>query len=450
MKTPRQILEYEKKFAEKQRPLITSVLSGVEQAVVIPALAEKGFLFATLACLSRNCREELKRTLVLCVINNRGSHSASPGVIRNNQETIRYLHVLIKGLPCEFGEGKELSAHMKDISSSPLRLACIDASSPGSEMPDNAGGVGAARKIGLDAALTVFDYGTADDKLLFCLDADTLVEDNYLKEVRSFFDKEGKAAAVVNYSHQRPATSRRRLAIGAYEIFLRYYVLGLRYAGSPYAFHTIGSTMVCTADAYVAIGGMNRRDAAEDFYFLNKLAKYTEVGRITTTNVYPSARLSRRVPFGTGRRMVRFMEGGEDEFLLYDPRVFLILKKWLGMMKSFPDRRTEEILIHAGKIDPLLLSFLEANDFFETWERIRKNTKNSKGLLRHFHFWFDAFKTMKLIHFLTERGIPQADMFSALEKLLRWVGGQDLLCSGLRISSPDRIESSSLTATTLL
>jgi len=415
---PRHILAYEKKFADNIRPLISSELGGLEQAVVIPALAEKDSLFATLASLSLNSRKELKRTLVLCVINNRGSHSASPGVIRNNQETIRYLHVLIKGLPCEFGEGKELSAHMKEISSSPLRLACIDASSPGSEMPDNAGGVGAARKIGLDAALTVFDYGTADDKLLFCLDADTLVEDNYLKEVRSFFDKGGKAAAVVSYSHQRPATSYRRLAIGAYEIFLRYYVLGLRYAGSPYAFHTIGSTMMCTANAYVAIGGMNRRDAAEDFYFLNKLVKYTEVGCITSTTVYPSSRLSRRVPFGTGRRMARFMEGVEDEFLLYDPCVFIILKKWLGTMKFSPDRQTGEIRIRAGEISPLLLSFLETNNFFEIWEGIRKNIKNSEGLLRHFHFWLDGFKTLKLIHFLTKHGFPQIDMFSAVERLL--------------------------------
>lgn len=424
---PRQILAYEKKFADNRRPLTCSGLGGVEQAVVIPALAEKNSLFATLASISRNCREELKRTLVLCVINNRGGHSASTGDIEDNRETIRYLHTLIKGSPCESVEDKELSAYMKEISSSSLRLGYIDASSPSNEIPDKAGGVGIARKIGMDAALMVFDYGTAGSKLLFCLDADTLVADNYLQAVRIFFDTGRKAAAVVNYSHQRPATARERLAIDAYEIFLRYYALGLRYAGSPYAFHTIGSTIVCMADAYVAIGGMNRKDAAEDFYFLNKLAKYTEVGRITTTTVYPSARLSRRVPFGTGRRMIRFIEGVEDEFLLYDPRVFFILKKWLNVMTSFPDRRTEEILIKAGRIDPLLLSFLEMNNFFKTWERIRKNIKSNEGLLHHFHFWFDAFKTLKLIHFLTERGIPQTDMFGAVEELLRLMGCQSLL-----------------------
>jgi hypothetical protein len=424
VKIPRQILEYEKKFALNLRPLISSSLGGVEQLVVIPALAEKSSLFATLAGLSRNCRKELKRTLALCVINNRVVHSASVCDIEDNQKTIAYLHALIKGSPCEFIEDEKLSAYMKVISSSHLRLAYIDASSPGSEMPDKAGGVGAARKIGMDTALKIFDYGTTVDKLLLCLDADTLVEDNYLEAVRQFFDTAGKAVAVVNYSHQRPKTSRERLAIGAYEIFLRYYVLGLRYAGSPYAFHTVGSTMACTADAYVAIGGMNRRDAAEDFYFLNKMAKYTEIGRITNTTVHPSARLSSRVPFGTGRRMVRFIEGRGDEFLMYDPNVFLILKKWLGTMKSFPDRQPEDILTLAQKIALPLFSFLEENDFFNIWERIRKNTKNSAGLLRHFHFWFDGFKTLKLIHFLTDHGFPQVDMFCAVEELFRMTNGK--------------------------
>ena len=31
--------------------------------------------------------------------------------------------------------------------------------------------------------------------------------------------------------------------------------------------------MLCTPDAYVKVEGMNKRKAAEDFYFLEKLAK---------------------------------------------------------------------------------------------------------------------------------------------------------------------------------
>ncbi len=419
MTIPVHIFSYMQKFSEDSRPTVSSGLAGIEQVVVIPALAEKDSLFATLACLSRNSRKELDRTLVLCVINNRKGHIASPQDIENNQETIGCLQTLIKGFSRGLEGDKKFSGRLKEICCPPLRLAYIDASSLGREMPDKDGGVGAARRIGMDSALKVFDYAATGKKLLLCLDADTLVDDDYLDAVRGFFDGNGASAAVVNFSHQRPATADERLAICAYEIFLRYYVLGLRYAGSPYAFHTIGSTIVCTADAYVAVRGMNKRDAAEDFYFLNKLAKLKAVGRIAATTVHPSARPSWRVPFGTGQRVSRFLEGGRDEFLLYDPRVFSILKRWLDEMKLSPERNAEEIMELAGRINPLLPSFLEMNNFSGSWERIKRNFKDREGRIRHFHSWFDAFRTMKLVHFLTDRGFPQIDMFSAVERLLR-------------------------------
>ena len=419
MKLPRHIEEYENKYAFRRIFPVPSELGGIEQAVVIPALAEKDSLLATLSGLSRNSQAELKRTMILCVINNRGNHIASPEVINNNRDTIAYLSALIRGGTFDFAGDEGSAGHLRELYKNPLRLAFIDASSPGREMPDRSGGVGAARKMGMDAALRLFDYTIAGRKLLFSLDADTIVADNYLEAVRSFFIHERAAAAVVTYVHQRPATARQRLAISTYEIFLRYYVLGLLYAGSPYSFHTIGSTMICTADAYVAVGGMNRRDAAEDFYFLNKLAKFTRIGRISTTAVYPSARPSCRVPFGTGRHVTRFLEGGGDEFLLYDPRVFLVLKKWLALMKSSLAIDPEEILVLAGKIEPQLLSYLDMNHFPEAWQRIRKNTGKVERLLPHFHFWFDGFKTLKLIHFLTDRSFPKIDMFEAVARLLQ-------------------------------
>jgi hypothetical protein len=157
---PRHIQEYENKFALFDRPLIASELDGIEQIVVIPALAEKSSLPATLASLARNPDRELGRSLILCVINNRGLNVSSPAEIKDNQDTIHYLHSLIKGLP----------GHVPP----PLRLACIDASSPGREMPDKYGGVGTARKLGLDAALRLFDYTRSGAKLLISLDADTL------------------------------------------------------------------------------------------------------------------------------------------------------------------------------------------------------------------------------------------------------------------------------------
>jgi len=87
-------------------------------------------------------------------------------------------------------------------------------------------------------------------------------------------------------------------------------------------------------EAYVEVRGMNKREAGEDFYFLSKLAKIGKISYIKETCVYPSARPSTRVPFGTGSRVQRFLSGKGQEYLLYDPQIFVILADWLELMKN--------------------------------------------------------------------------------------------------------------------
>lgn len=422
MTYPDTIRRYRNKFALLDRPLVASGRDGIEQVVVIPALAEKETLPATLASLARNEDAELRRTMILCIINNRPPGKALPPDIANNRETIFCLDALIKGFPDRIAEKAEWKTYFPSFKRPPLRLAYIDASSPGCEMPEKSGGVGAARKIGMDAALTLFDYGLSNRKLLICLDADTLVSDNYLAAIRNHFLQNDNAAAIVDHEHQRPLDAHNRLAIVNYEIFLRYYVLGLRYAGSPYAFHTIGSTMTCTVDAYVAVGGMNRREAAEDFYFLNKINKYGTIGLIRDATVFPSARQSHRVPFGTGKRISRFLEEREDEWLLYDPYIFSLLKDFLNILPRLLKREPGEIMTEAHSIHPLVSDFLTEQGFPQAWSRVQKNSQHPKHLAFHFHCWFDAFKTLKLIHFLSSQDYPPLNMFAALEILLGFLG----------------------------
>ncbi len=421
MNIPASIQQYLKWQArDDRRKFVSGACNGIDQVVVIPALAEKEALFETLRRLSANPQSELGRTLVICVINNRGEGLADLQDIENNQQTIVLLSRLIHGdavVACPTDAAVE--PQCRQIISAGLRLACLDVSSRGMEMPEKGGGVGLARKLGLDRALSLFDYRSPARKILFNLDADTWVEPCYLSAVRHFFENQKVHAAVVSFSHRREADPLLVTAICCYEIFLRYYVMGLRFAGSPYAFHSIGSTMVCTPESYVAVRGMNRREAAEDFYFLNKLNKVGPVAGIRTTSVYPSARTSCRVPFGTGQRMIRFLEGRQNEYLLYDPEAFLILKRWLETMAGGGRQEAQAILTVAERIDPLLRSFLELNRFEEVWPRIQRNHPEPNALAKQFHVWFDGFKTLKLIHYLTEKSFPQGDMFIALKDMFK-------------------------------
>ncbi len=408
--------------AAPARPLVAASIEGVEQAVVIPALAESASLFRTLASLSKNPTGDLRRTLITCVVNNHRPSITSEAEIHDNQETLFLLKALVFGkLPFLTDHG-EMQEELRSIARSDLRLAFIDASSPGSEIPDCDGGVGTARKIGMDAVLGLIDQAGMNRGVICCLDADTLVEVNYLSAIRAYFRENRCPAAVTAYAHQIPADPDLLAAICSYEIYLRSYVMGLACSRSPYAFHAIGSTMSCTADGYVGVRGMNRRNAAEDFHFLNKLAKLGNIGVITETKVFPSSRVSGRVPFGTGRRMLRHMAGEADECRLYDPRIFGLIREWLSVMEADPDRDPDKILTDARKINPHLADYLRLARLETDWQNIRRNSRDHRHLRQQFHVWFDGLKTLRLVHHLSNHAFPLVPMFDGLAGLIDLIG----------------------------
>lgn len=194
-------------------------LQGILQAVVIPVLAERGHLFSTLASLAGNAPDKLERTLVICVVNNRPCPYTSAEAIENNQRTLEILRELGRGRLPPFEEGGGfLIEDCRRILQGRLRLAYVDASSPGRELPLKQGGVGLARKIGLDAALCVMDFTGSDPGLLLCLDADSPVDRNYLSAVRRFYEGRKPGAAVVPYAHPLPANPKLLAAIVRYEL----------------------------------------------------------------------------------------------------------------------------------------------------------------------------------------------------------------------------------------
>lgn len=366
-----------------------------QYVIVVPAIAESSNLPKLIKSLERNDKLELHNTLLLIVINN--SISSSDEVKNDNQKTLAYL---------------------KKIKSK-VNISFIDACSAGKEMDDKNGGVGLARKIGMDLALTKFDYLSINKNIILCTDADCIVDSDYLSEISQEFNRNNLEAAVVNFTHDISGRNDETKAIICYEIFLRYYVLGLIFAKSDYAFHTIGSTMLCTPDAYVKVEGMNKRKAAEDFYFLEKLAKIYPIGEIKSTSIHPSKRGSWRVPFGTGRSVDRYLSSSRDEYLLYNPKSFVILKTWLEVFNDTLISDQSALIKISKNIHPALLNFLSQQDFENFINKVLLNNKNPDEIEKQKHFWFDAFRTLKLIHYLRDTAYPNINMFSAIDELLR-------------------------------
>ncbi len=369
-------------------------------AVVIPALAESGTLPETLNSLARNPQTLLSRFLVLVVVNHRTD--AEPA---DKDDNFRQLK----------------SLQEKNCLCSSINLAWVDAASPGKEMPGKGGGVGLARKIGFDLALTRIDYDQGDP-LLVALDADTLVRSDYLQALVNHFSEATAGGAVIHFRHRETGSPPNDEAIRHYELFLRCYVQGLARAGSPYAFHTVGSAMACRAGAYVKAGGMNTRSAGDDFYFLQQLLRTSGVAQVEGTIVYPSARSSHRVPFGTGRSVGRLLSDGEEAVLFYRTECFQMLGEWLAHVANNVDRPGLEIHARSRDISIHLHEYLDQIGFPDVWEKLRRASRGAAGLATAFHGWFDGLKTMKLIHHLSAGPYPRSRPDAAVPGLLQWAG----------------------------
>lgn len=388
-----------------------ATLDGIQHAVVIPALAERARILDTLRSLAANSSSELGHTLVVVVVNNRAPGAARPEDIADNQQTLELLREMAHR---DVSEGR-------DVMDAGLRLGIIDASSPGLQLPAK-GGVGLARRIGLDAALrALHDGGAGERAVLFSTDADTLVEPNYLEAVRTHFTRSDAWAATVAYAHRLEGTDAEIAAILAYETHLRCHTLGLGMAGSPYAYPTVGSTVICSARAYAAAGGMNRRQAGEDFYFLQALAKTGRIDAITATTVHPAARASHRVPFGTGRWVQQRLEG-RQEAVTYHPEAYRVLGAWLAMVNGMLDADAAILLAEMHRRNAAAAEFLATQGFENIWAKLCANSPEQRALLRQFHRWFDAFKTLKLLHHLRDNGYPLQSLWSAIRTLLNETG----------------------------
>ncbi|MDY0082937.1 MAG: hypothetical protein RBR74_07135 [Ignavibacteriaceae bacterium] len=395
MTIPDKISAYLNKRASDKWKIENDHPKFFQKIIVVPSIAESDNLGALIKSLKKNDKLELHNTLLLIVVNN--AVSSSDEVKEDNKKTLKYLRKL----------------------KPKLYLSFIDACSPGKEMDDKDAGVGLSRKIGMDLALTKFDYLSLNKNIMICTDADCIVDPNYLNEISDDFNRNNYEAATVNFAHDISGNDEETKAIICYEIFLRYYVSGLSFAKSEYAFHTIGSTMICTPEAYVKIEGMNKYKAAEDFYFLEKLAKVYPVGEIKTTFVHPSKRASWRVPFGTGRSVDRYLSNKRNEYQLYDPESFIILKNWLEIYfdQSLLDQKS--LIKISRNIHPALYLFLNEQGFEKFIHNVLLNNKNAIEIDKQKHYWFDAFKTLKLIHYLRDIVYPNLNMFDAIDKLLK-------------------------------
>ena len=265
--------------------------------------------------------------------------------------------------------------------------------------PDLSGGVGAARKLGMDSFVAAHDAESIDNCVIFSLDADTHVAENYFSAVMRAFEAHPRAGfCTVGFRHRAGDTPELERAIREYEAYLRDYVENLRAAGSPYAFQSVGSAFAVRGNMYVRSGGMKVRRAGEDFYFLQECAKCGEFFELPEVLTYPSPRVSGRNPFGTGPALKKLLSGGTLNRIA--PPAFSSLAKLLATLDTPEFSAAPEALMQL--IPPECARFLEAEKFSEAWTKILANTpRKTRAQRSAFHRWFDGLRTLRFLHALT-------------------------------------------------
>ena len=288
------------------------------------------------------------------------------------------------------------------------------------DLPPERAGVGLARKIGMDEAAGRLAATQPDAGVIACLDADCRVAPDYLAElVRLFAGDPGCPGASIYFEHPLDDADGERLrsAITEYELHLRYYVQGQRYAGFPFAFHTVGSSIACRVRDYARQGGMNRRQAGEDFYFVQKLVASGGYRALNSTTVYPAPRLSSRVPFGTGRAL-RDATGRRNGLATYAPETFRDLREFCALVSETPPNRlpaASHALPHA------LREFLLESGFAERCAEIEANAATPPAFRKRLFRWFNAFRFMKFAQWASQRHYPKTGIAAAANQLAGWL-----------------------------
>ena len=184
----------------------------------------------------------------------------------------------------------------------------------------------------------------------------------------------------------------------------------MAYAGLPYAYHTIGSSMAVRSDVYQKQNGMNKRKAGEDFYFLQKLIPLGGFTELKTTKIIPSPRVSDRVPFGTGKAMQNWLAEDKQELFGYNPKSFIDLKQFCEALPKLYDGVNE--------IPKTVQEFLDTIDFDENIINIKKNSKSPTHFIEVFFKWFNAFKTLKYMHFARDNHYPDLPIYEGANELM--------------------------------
>ncbi len=332
--------------------------------IALPVINEAEFLPGILGCM---LRQETNKFRVFICVNQPDEWWEMPGKKHICEANVKTLRTLEK-FPG-------------------IDLTLIDRCTPGNGWKGKKHGVGWARKTVMDVIIKVAE--TKD--IIVSLDADTTFCENYFSSLAENFSVHPDAVAIaVPYFHQLVEDEAANRAILRYEIYMRYYSLNLWRIGSPYSFMALGSAMAFPVWAYRAVGGMTPKMSGEDFYFFQKLRKYGKILFSNPEKVYPAARFSDRVYFGTGPAMIKGEQGDWTSYPVYSFHYFDEIRMTTDLFRDFFSETGSTPVVG------FLKQLLKEEDPFQL---LRENFKEPATFARACHEKFDGLRILQYLKY---------------------------------------------------
>ena len=223
---------------------------------------------------------------------------------------------------------------------------------------------------------------------------------------------------MLNFLHRIPDNAGFiEEAISQYEQYIWYYRNALKTIDFPYYYHTIGSAFAVLADAYVRVGGIGRQQGGEDFYFLQKVFQLEKTMELMKTYVYPEARLSTRIPFGTGPALEKINTSPDRVLRVYSVEAFIVLKSFFDLRFQLFKQSEEIVQSLIKNLHFSILQFLNQYNLLSAITECNENSKTISTFQKRFFHHFNAFVIIKYMNYVHDHYFELIPIQTANDKL---------------------------------
>ena len=130
---------------------------------------------------------------------------------------------------------------------------------------------------------------------------------------------------------------------------------------------------------------------------------------LLTTTVFPAARPSHRVPFGTGHAVAKRLR--EPSLLVYAPEVFEAIAELVCGVESWAEQGTVEL----RKIS---VEYFNALGLENRLQEIGQHTASPQAFSKRLYRWLNPLCIVKYANYLSSGPYPRVPILDAAERLL--------------------------------